>query len=271
MLHKLISIALFIVVIPSCLALLASPLWAQTVSVKHGEGLLHGFLILRTLDGTAIADGEVAQTAQGDRVTTRTTFHFKDGSMHEETAVLSQKGNFRLLKDTVVQRGPAFERAMETSFDAATGQFNVRYTDDDGKETSINERLKPSVDFANGMVPVLLKNLAPGTPRLTASVVTAMPRPRIVKLVITPEGQESFRTGNATHTATRYVVKVEIGGIAGVIAPLLGKQPADTHVWIMLGDAPTFLRSEGPMYEGGPIWRIELVSPSWDEQRADKP
>ena len=69
------------------------------------------------------------------------------------------------------------------------------------------------------------------------------------------------RGGGASRKATHYVVKVELGGVAGVIAPLIGKQPADTHVWIMHGDAPAFVKSEGPLAPEGPIWRIELVSP----------
>jgi len=27
--------------------------------------------------------------------------------------------------------------------------------------------------------------------------------------------------------------------------------------WILEGEAPAFLKFEGPLYEGGPIWRIE--------------
>jgi len=49
----------------------------------------------------------------------------------------------------------------------------------------------------------------------------------------------------------------------GLVAPLVGKQPADTHVWILGGEAPAFVKSEGPLYVGGPIWRIELASPIW--------
>jgi hypothetical protein len=60
-----------------------------------------------------------------------------------------------------------------------------------------------------------------------------------------------------------YVVKVEIGGLSGAFAELLGKEPPDTHVWILEGKAPAFVKSEGPLAFGGPIWRIELVSPTW--------
>jgi hypothetical protein len=57
-------------------------LCADTVSVRHTEGIVHGFLALRTLDGTTIADGDLIQHAQGDRVTSRLVFHFKDGSLN---------------------------------------------------------------------------------------------------------------------------------------------------------------------------------------------
>jgi hypothetical protein len=253
-------------VLAGCTAFLAAALLsAQTVSVHQAQGLLHGFLVLRTMDGAVIANGELIQTAQGDRVTSQTTFHFNDGSLHEETVVFSQQGTFRLLKDHLVQRGPAFKRQIETSFDASSGDFSARYTDEDGKSKSVSERVKLSPDFANGMVPTLLEN-APGGAGLTVSMVAATPAPRTVKLVISPEGQESFTTGTATHTATRYVVKVEIGGVAGVVAPLVGKQPPDTHVWILQGAVPTFLKSEGPLYDGGPVWRIELASPEWGKK-----
>jgi hypothetical protein len=60
-----------------------------------------------------------------------------------------------------------------------------------------------------------------------------------------------------------YVLKVDIGGLQGVIAPLIGKQPPDSHVWILQGEAPAFVRSEQPFFMGAPLWRIELVSPVW--------
>jgi hypothetical protein len=82
------------------------------------------------------------------------------------------------------------------------------------------------------MVLTLLKNIRPDAPRTKESLVAATPKPRIVKLAITAEGEESFTTGGTSRKAKRYLVKVEIGGLTGLMAPLLGKQPADTHVWI---------------------------------------
>ena len=52
-----------------------------------------------------------------------------------------------------------------------------------------------------------------------------------------------------------------IGGVAGVIAHLEGKQPPDTHVWVLVGEAPAFVGLEGPFFGEDGIWKIDLVSP----------
>lgn len=57
---------------------------AEPVTVHHAEGLVHGFLALRTLDGSLLADGDLVQGARGDRVTIRLVFHFKDGSLDDD-------------------------------------------------------------------------------------------------------------------------------------------------------------------------------------------
>jgi hypothetical protein len=233
------------------------------VAVRHTEGLVHDFLVLRTLEGKTLADGDLIQVARGDRVTSQLAFHFKDGSIRSETAVFSQRRSFRLLSDHVIQKGPAFKHAMETSLDVSTGQITVRYTEDDGKEKVATDRLALPPDVANGLIFTLLKNISPQAARTMLSMVAATPKPRLVKLVITPQGEDSFSTDGSSRKAIHYVVKVDIGGVTGLVAPLIGKQPPDTHVWILGGEAPAFVKSEGPLYLGGPTWRIELASPVW--------
>src|SRR2546430_14260524 len=97
------------------------PLTAEQVPVRHMEGLMHGFLALRTLDGRRLADGEMSQIAEGDRGTIRLIFRFKDGSVYDDTTIFSQQGTFRVLSDHLVQRGPSFKQPMETSIDASSG------------------------------------------------------------------------------------------------------------------------------------------------------
>jgi hypothetical protein len=250
---------LFAVLLACAAALQPNALLADIVPVRHTEGILHGFLVLRTLDGKSIADGQMEQDAQGDRVTDHLMFRFKDGSIYEETTIYSQRGTFRLLNDHLIQRGPSFKHPTETSIDTSTGQVTVRYIDDNGKEKVVIQRLQLPPDIANGLLFILLKNIQPSVTRTTVSMVTTTPTPRLVKLAIFPQGQEPFSIGSYQHKAWHYVVKVEIGGFAGLLAHMLRKQPPDTNIWVLTGEAPAFVKLEGPLYEGGPICRIQLA------------
>ncbi len=235
---------------------------AESVAVRRAEGLVRGFLVLRSLDGAVIANGDLIQFLRDDCVTSRLVFHFKDGSLQDETAVFTERRSFRLLSDHLVQRGPSFPHPMEVSIDATSGRVTVRHRDN-GQENLIEERMELPSDLANGMMVTLLKNIDPHAPSTTVSMLFATPKPRLVKLVITRMGEEPFSVGRASYKATRFNVKIEIGGLAGLIAPLVGKQPKDTSVWIVGGEAPGFVKSEGQFYQGGPVWRVELASPDY--------
>jgi hypothetical protein len=262
---RLISLCAFVV-------LLSGSLLAEPVRVRYPEGLVHGFLTLRTTDGALVASGDLIQVAKGDRVTSRLVFRFKDGSLRDETSVFSQRQSFRLLSNHLVQKGPTFPQPLDLTIDCASGQVTVRYTDDHGKEKVEAERMKLPPDLANGMMLMLLKNIPANAVPPTMSMVVTTPKPRLVKLELSDAGEDPLSTGGMARKAMHYVVKIEIGGFAGLIAPLVGKQPPDTHVWVLGGEAPAFVKSEGSMFLGGPIWRIELVSPVWPaETRSTAP
>src|SRR4051794_22147424 len=156
------------------------PLSGEQVPVRHMEGLMHGFLALRSLDGKRLADGEMTQIAEGDRVTSRLIFRFKDGSLYDDTTIFSQRGTFRVLNDHLVQRGPSFKQPMETSIDASSGQVTVRYKDKDGEEKSLKERQNLPPDIANGLLFTLVKHIHPNVPQTTVSLVATTPKPRVV-------------------------------------------------------------------------------------------
>jgi hypothetical protein len=251
--------------------LLTGRIAADEVPVRHLEGRVHGFLVLRDLSGDTLASGVLTQLAKGNQVTSDLAFHFKDGSLHQETTVFSQARTIQLLNYHLVQKGKSFKVPMDMSLNTATGQVTVQYAEEDGKQKVITERMKLPSDLANGLVSTLLNDIDFKTPKTTVSMLAATPKPRLVKLEISPAGEDSFSFGGSPGQALHYVVKIEIGGIAGVIAPVVGKQPPDTHIWLVGGKAPGFLKSEGPLFEGGPIWRIELASPVWPKAEPKNP
>jgi hypothetical protein len=64
-------------------------------------------------------------------------------------------------------------------------------------------------------------------------------------------------------------VTVKIGGVAGLIAPLIGKKPPEMQAWVLNEGAPAFIRFDGPLYGDGPIWRMELAVPAtWPSNTA---
>ena len=174
-----------------------------------------------------------------------------------------KSGAFRLVSDHLLQKGPAFSQPLEAWIDRASGRVRVRYSDDDGKEKNVDEEMKLPDDLSNGIILTVLKNVPPQAAPPTLSMVAFTPKPRVVKLEISRAANDQFTLNGFPRSATHYVVHIDIGGFAGLVAPLVGKQPPDSGVWVLPGAAPAFVKSEGPLHLGGPIWRIELVSPVW--------
>ena len=245
-------------------AILLQPgaLTAETISVRYPEGTTHGFLALRTLEGKLLAAGDLTEVLHGNEVISHLVFHFKDGSVDDDTTVFSQRGVFRLISDHHIQKGPSFPQPINMLIKAASGQVTVRYRDKD-REKEETEHMDLPPDIANGILLNLLKNISPDTKETKVSYVGGAPKPRLVHLSITPDGEETFSVAGARHKATLYRIKVEIGGIAGMIAPLIGKQPAETKVWVVGEGAPAFVRADEALYVGGPIWSIQMTGPEW--------
>ncbi len=245
----------------------ASGLTAEQIPVRHIEGVTLGFLVLRSPNGEALAYGDWKQVVKPDGlVVGDLRFQFKDGSHYEEITKFTQRGTFRLVSDQVEQKGPAFKQQSESWIDAKTGHVTVR-TNENGKEKTTTKRLDLPEDVSNGLLFVLLKNVD-SSAETTVSFVAASTKPRVVKWNIVPGPEKTIKVGLMTQKAQHYVVKTKIQGPAGVVAPLVGKQPPDIHVWLVKSEAPTFVEFEGPLSEDNPVWRIELTAPEPDSKGA---
>ncbi|HET9086276.1 MAG TPA: hypothetical protein VFN53_02020 [Acidobacteriaceae bacterium] len=242
------------------------PLLSQLVSVQHPVGTSHGFLLLRDTDGKQLATGDSKVTVHGKIVTSNLVFRFKDGSLDDDTTVFSEDGKFKLISDHHLQKGPQYLHPMDVLINVPKGQVTVR-TFDHGKNSpetgSKTYDMELPENLSNGMVLTLLTNLDPGVSQTKVSYLAATPKPKIVQFSLEPHGKDIFSVGGAHHQAVRYVIKTEIPGIEGAIAPVVGKQPKDVRVWIVEGRAPSFVRLRGPLFDGGPIWDIKEASPIW--------
>lgn len=241
------------------LARVGSP---EPIPTRYQQGSLHGFLLVKSPQGKVIGAGEVMQVAQGSEIHSRLVFRFKDGSLDEESVVFSERDVLHLVSDHHVQKGPSFPAPLNITINVPRQAVKWQQTKN-GRVESHTEHLDLPNDLANGMIPLVLDNLAADGGEKTVSFLVSTPKPRIVKLSFKPGGQDRFTVGGLAYSATRYDIHVDLGGFAAILAPLIGKQPPDLHGWVVSGQVPCFAKIEGPFYEGGPIWTVEIASPVW--------
>jgi hypothetical protein len=244
---RLIAFSLGLLLLSSATA------WSEPVSVRFTEGVTRAFPVVRSLTGQTLAVGDFVQVARDDRVETRLTFRFKDGSLQDETVVFSQRDVFTLQSYRLVQRGPSFPETLEASVERSSGRYAVRYRgDDDSPEEVLEGKLDLPNDAYNGMLSMIVKNLPAGAGQ-TVSLIAFTPKPRMVTLRVTPSPDEHVIINGSPMQAAPYVIRPDLGFFASL---LLFDLPS-LRCWIVRGDAPAFLKAEGPLYFMGPVWRIE--------------
>lgn len=227
---------------------------AEPVTVKFTEGVVRAFPTLRAADtGERLANGDLAQYVDGDRVVSRLTFRFRDGSLYDETVVFSQKKVFTLQSYRLVHRGPSFPESLEATVDRQTERYEVRYrADADSPEEVLRGEITLPEDAYNGMLLLVLKNLT-GQRAETVQVMAFTPTPRLVKMRLQPIAQEIMQISEQALPVTRYQVRPDLG----LFASLLVVDLPDIKCWIVGGEVPTFAKFEGPLYFMGPLWRID--------------
>ncbi len=100
------------------------------------------------------------------------------------------------------------------------------------------------------MLPIL-KNLPPGT-SATGHMLAFTPKPYRLVTEQRAEGEDKFVVGDFGRTATRYLVKLELRGLTGVVASVIGKDPPDLRYWITTGPAPWVREARGTDVPEGP-------------------
>ena len=241
-----------------------APAEAAPIAVRFSEGVTHGFLLVRSLAGEIIGQGEITQVAkEGDLVESRLVFKFKDGSLHDEKVAFSQQRVFTLISYHLVQRGPSFPEQIDVAIDRGTGEYTVRSkAAGDEKEEVLTGTFDLPKDVYNGMVITMVLNLPKGAGE-TVHILAFTPEPEVIKLELLPMGEHPVRIGELSRKALEYVFKPDIGVIRKWIGRITGQLPArfHYHCWVLADEIPGFVQYEGPLQLMGPIMRIELVSP----------
>lgn len=236
------------------------------VRVRVPEGPARGFLVLRTLGGAELAHGELRQTDRGSVIDSRLTLHFQDGSVWDERVAFSQRDVFRLERYRLRQQGPSLPTQL-VAFDRESGRYSAVTQEKKGEtEQAASGPLEMPDDLYNGLALTLLRN-AVGPADLTVHTVVFTPTPRLLTTVLHREGEEAVPVAGETMPVIRYLMKLELGGLAGLVAPLIGKAPPELRFWLVAGEMPVFAKFEGAMFLNGPVWRLEQTVPHWPSEQ----
>jgi hypothetical protein len=232
--------------------------------VRYSEGVVHGFLVLSTLDGTPVAHGELLQTSREGEVKGHMVFKFKDGSVSDETTEFTQRGVFSLKSYHQIQRGPAFPKDVDFRIErtsSSAGKYQVALKDHkDGKTDAYADIFDMPADLYNGLVIAVAKNIPVGGSR-TIHMLALTPKPRLIEVAIHPVGSPKVMYGGVGENAVHYALHPDLGVVLGTLAKVVGKNPPDENLWIVTQDAPGFAKFEGPLFSEGPVWRISLGAP----------
>jgi hypothetical protein len=235
----------------------------EPISVRYIQRPMHRFMVARSEAGKIIATGEFTQVVQGDEVTMRMTYRFVDGSLDEETTTYRQQSTFQLVRNRHIQKGPFFARPVDFTVEAATGVATSRTEDKNGKIHVESHHINLPNDLANGFVGTLLLNVQQNATPFRVGMLAPVGDGRLIRLLISPEGEKSFQATGRTLKATVFRIHPELGGIVGMIASLLGLQPKDVMVWVLEGEEPAVMRIVGQLGGYGPVISSELEGTSF--------
>ncbi len=215
-----------------CLCLLAITLaflpgiaCPDPVRMRHPQGWAHGFVDVTTQEGKRIGVGDLLQRVNKREISSRLVLNFFDGSVDDETTVYTQDREMRLISDHHVQHGPSFPKPTDVLVDAAHSR--VRTQDPSGKVTEAHFDMP--ADTYYGLASTVLMNRPPDTQQSKIAIVIGGEQPRLAHLISTPAGKKSYKLGGVQREAYEWIVHIDLGGVAKVVAPIIGKQPPEDH------------------------------------------
>src|ERR1700691_4609109 len=160
----------------------ACSMQGQELKLRYRTAYEHGFLILRDTAGAILASGEVTQVPSENRIALHVVFHFRDGSIDDETTVYSQGETLRLISDRHIQNGKSFPHPCDVMIDVPKHKVGVRDLSNK-TDAAKTEHIDLPPDLSNGILFPLIQNMRADTP-IEVPYVALSPKPRMVKLAI---------------------------------------------------------------------------------------
>jgi hypothetical protein len=231
----------------------------QGVTLRYPQADLHGFPSMSDESGKLIADGELIQKLERDRLVVHAVWRFKDGRIAVEDDQLRLKPELR--QDSfrwVERRGNRELRRIEVDF--RTGKATVTHFNE-GKPETWNEKLdlpagKAFTGYSTALaVSQLRDELADKEARRELTFVAFTPKPRTVSLEISRNQGVRIRAAGRELAADLYQLHPSLPFPISLFAGA-----KDAHLWFTHSAPPALLRAEQNLVEkDDPVVLIDVI------------
>src|SRR5918996_3615110 len=242
--------------------ILAAVLFARValaVEVTEPQGIAHAYPALLDANGKKLADGEIRQWIEDDRLRIKITYDFNDGQHFEEDAVLRQKPELTQEKWSWKEsKNGKVLRQFSADFPAKTAAA-LTYENNKPKEQSEKIEVEPGRTFAGFGFTLALQNLRKrliNGEKIELKAVGFTPKPRLATVQLSYGGLDRVRMSGRSLKGDRFVIHPQIPPIARLFIHV-----PDTQIWLTNPPPAGFLRWEGPVVvPSDPLIRVDLVS-----------
>ena len=236
--------SLFLAVLLVLGARVASADEPQQVKPRHALGTLHGFPSMSDTNGQVIADGELIQDREGDRVRVRIRWAFVDGREAEERDEFQVDGILAQTRFSWVEtRKNAELRRFEVDFSQGTARSVTRNEKGEIEREDSKMDLPAGRSFTGYGTALAVSELipAPGEEsRITFVAFT--PKPRDVTLKVTRDKTERISVAGRSLPTDQYTLHPEIPFPASIFV-----SAKDAHLWLTHSPPPALVRAEQPL------------------------
>ena len=239
-----------------CALLFSLPSWG--VALRYPQADLHGFPSMSDQSGKLIADGELTQKLEGNRLVVHSVWRFKDGRVAIEDDRLRLEPE--LAQDSfrwVERRGKAHLRRIEVDF--RTGKATVTHFNQ-GKPETWTEKLdlpagKAFTGYSTALAVAQLRDELQKDARGELIFVAFTPKPRTVSLEISRQQGVHVRAAGRELAADLFTLHPKIPFPISLFAGA-----RDARLWFTHAVPPALLRAEQNLVEkDDPVVVIDVI------------
>ncbi len=213
----------------------------QQIKPRLALGTLHGFPSMSDTTGRVIADGELIQELNGDRLRVKIRWAFADGREVEERDEFKVDEVLAQTRFSWVETRKDSElRRFEVDFSAGTARAVTRNEKGEVEKEESKLELPAGRSFTGYGTALAVSelSLSQGEAR-QITFVGFTPKPRAVTLKVTRGGTERFSVAGRSMLTDRYTLHTEIPFPASLFV-----SARDAHLWFSHTPPPALVRSE---------------------------